>query len=407
MSAIASAGAVEITMPRLSDSMEEGTILRWLKADGDRVEAGDALAEIETDKAVAVYEAEVGGTVRIVVPEGGSARLGETIAFVGDGAGPVGAGPSPSPEPRNAAAPARPTRIAATPVARRIAAAAGVDLAAVTGTGPNGRIVRWDVARAAQSAADAAPAAPVPAPAVSPLATAPDPSASGRGDVTTQSLSRLQQTVARRMTESKTTVPHFQIQTEVVMDPVLELRDRVKDLGEPAPSVNDFVVKASALALARHPRANAAYRDGSFALFSRVNVGIAVAAADALVVPAIADADQKPVGRIATEARELARRVRDGSIQATELSGATFTVSNLGMFGMTAIWPVIDVPQAAILGVGATRAVLARDTLGEIVDRQVMTLTLSCDHRILYGADAAAFLSSIRELLEQPLRLLL
>jgi pyruvate dehydrogenase E2 component (dihydrolipoamide acetyltransferase) len=221
-----------------------------------------------------------------------------------------------------------------------------------------------------------------------------------------QELTRLQQVVARRMAEAKATVPEFQVQTEAAMDGVLALRAQLKAQGAAVvPSLNDFVVKACALALRAHPLANGSYRDGHFELHPRVNVGIAVAAQDALVVATITDADTRSLGEIAAEARRLAERVRSGEITPPELSGGTFTVSNLGMYGMTAITPVINMPQAAILGVGTTRATLAREG-GELVEHQLMTLTLSCDHRILYGADAARFLSAIRELLEQPLRLL-
>jgi pyruvate dehydrogenase E2 component (dihydrolipoamide acetyltransferase) len=208
------------------------------------------------------------------------------------------------------------------------------------------------------------------------------------------------------MSEAKATIPHFQVQTEVVMDPAVAFRAEIKNAGADPPSLNDLIVKAAALSLRAHPLANGSYRDGHFELHSRVNVGIAVAAQRTLVVPTIFDADQKSLGTIATVSRRLAERVRDGDVSPAELSGATFTVSNLGMYGMTAITPVINPPQAAILGVGATRGTLARVD-GEIVDRQLMTLTLSCDHRILYGADAAEFLSAIRDLLERPVRLAL
>jgi pyruvate dehydrogenase E2 component (dihydrolipoamide acetyltransferase) len=209
------------------------------------------------------------------------------------------------------------------------------------------------------------------------------------------------------MADAKATVPHFQVQTDVAMDSAIAFRHQIKDSGAKAPSFNDFIVKAAALALRAHPLANGAYRDGRFELYSRVNVGIAVAAENALVVPTIFDADQISLGAIADEARRLAARVREGSVTPPELSGATFTVSNLGMYGMTAITPVINAPQAAILGVGAMRTVLARVDDGEITEQRLLTLTLSCDHRILYGAEAAQFLSAIRELLEQPLRLAL
>jgi pyruvate dehydrogenase E2 component (dihydrolipoamide acetyltransferase) len=223
-----------------------------------------------------------------------------------------------------------------------------------------------------------------------------------------QPLTRLQQVIARRMAEAKSTVPHFQVETEVRMDAVVALRRELKAVaGErPAPSVNDVIVKAAALALREHPLANGSYRDATFELHARVNVGVAVAADDALVVPTVFDADTKSLGQIARDTRALAEKVRSGAIQAAELDGGTFTVSNLGMFGMTAITPVINPPQAAILGVGGVREVLARVD-GEIVDRSLLTLRLSCDHRILYGADAARFLARIRELLESPLELAL
>jgi pyruvate dehydrogenase E2 component (dihydrolipoamide acetyltransferase) len=203
------------------------------------------------------------------------------------------------------------------------------------------------------------------------------------------------------------TIPHFQMQTEATMDAAIAFRAELKGILEgEAPSLNDLVVKASALALRGHERANGSYVDGAFQLHKRVNVGVAVASQDALVVPVVQDADRKALGQIARETRRLAERVRLGQITPPELSGATFTVSNLGMYGMTQIVPVVNPPQAAILGVGAVREVLAR-AAGQIVERRLMTLTLSCDHRILYGADAALFLAEIRGLLEAPLQLAL
>jgi pyruvate dehydrogenase E2 component (dihydrolipoamide acetyltransferase) len=213
------------------------------------------------------------------------------------------------------------------------------------------------------------------------------------------------------MAEAKATIPEFQVQTEVEMGAAVEFRAQLKQLAssrdEPAPSLNDLIVKACALSLGRHPRANGSYADGAFELHDRVNVGVAVAAQDALVVPVIHDAGIKTLGQIAAIGRRLVESVRAGTITPPELSGATFTVSNLGMYGMTAITPVINPPQAAILGVGAIRDVLGRDAGGEIVDRQLLTLTLSCDHRILYGADAAQFLAAIKQLLESPASLAL
>jgi pyruvate dehydrogenase E2 component (dihydrolipoamide acetyltransferase) len=383
----------DLQMPRLSDSMEEGTILKWLKADGDDVAVGDELVEIETDKANMTHEAEMAGVLRIVAKEGETLPVGATIATVGES---NGAAPSPPPEPAAVeAAPPEPVvedrGLKASPVARRMAKELGVDLTTVKGTGPGGRITKSDIAPSEK------PPAPKAEPAVREGA---------KGSVETQELSRLQQTIARRMAESKATAPEFIVANEVEMDAAIAIRDEMKGLSDRVPSFNDFVIKAAATALREFPRANGAYRDGKFELYSRVNIGVAVAAQDALVVPTVLDADRKSLGQIGADVRELAEKVRAGTVTPPELSGGTFTVSNLGMYGMKRITPVINPPQAAILGVGemAPRAVV-RD--GRIVVRTMMDLTLVCDHRILYGADAAQFLARIKALLEAPLRLAL
>jgi len=400
----------ELTMPKLSDSMEQGTILTWLKADGEQVVEGEDLLEIETDKATVTHPAEAGGILEIIAPEGTALQVGAPIARLGAGdeadrsSNPVrsaveaNGGPSTPTTPIVSARESDGTAVRATPLARRVAKAHGISLEGVAGSGPLGRVTRGDVL----SKAGVAPSPPPPEPPVS----NERPGASGKGTVEVVEPSRLQSLIARRMAEAKAIVPHFQVQTEVAMDAAAVFREQLKDAGAGAPSFNDLVVKAAALALRDHPLANGAYRDGHFELHSRVNVGIAVAADHALVVPTIFDADQKSLGTIAAESRRLADRVRGGEVTPAELSGATFTVSNLGMYGMTSITPVINPPQAAILGVGALREVLARVD-GDIVDRRLMTLTLSCDHRILYGADAAEFLATIRELMEKPLRLAL
>jgi pyruvate dehydrogenase E2 component (dihydrolipoamide acetyltransferase) len=228
--------------------------------------------------------------------------------------------------------------------------------------------------------------------------------------VVVEELNRLQITVARRMAESKATIPHFYLQTEIDMTEAVDVRAQLKTLaGEerPAPTFNDMVVKASALALREFPRANGSYRDGQVELYGRVNVGIAVAARDALVVASIFDADRKSLGKIAAESRELAQKVRDGTITPPELSGGTFTVSNLGMFGVTNFAAVINPPQAALLAVGSLEPKAVVDAAGRIVARRRMGVTLACDHRILYGADGAQFLARIRELLEHPLSMAL
>jgi pyruvate dehydrogenase E2 component (dihydrolipoamide acetyltransferase) len=438
----------DVAMPRLSDSMEEGTILKWLKSDGDEVSRGEELVEIETDKANMTYESDQDGTLTIVAQEGDTLAVGATIARIGEGNGAAPAAPAEAeaqaeeggdkgatPETGTATAeaeredgganggppaeaPARPEpaeggngRIKASPVARRMARELGLELGQVQGTGPGGRIVKADVEAAAKGDGARAAAAPAEAPAEAP---APAPAVSGdaqtgKGETTTEDLTRLQQTVARRMAESKATAPDFVLNIDVDMEEAVELRKRIKAAapeGQAVPSFNDFVVKAAALALRDFPRANGAYRDGKFELYSRVNVGVAVAGQDALVVPTVFDADTKSLGQIATEARALAERVRTGQITPPELSSGTFTVSNLGMFGIQSFVAVINPPQAAILAVGAMAPTpVVRD--GEVVVRNIMRLTLSCDHRILYGADAAVFLGRIRERLENPLLLAL
>ena len=274
----------------------------------------------------------------------------------------------------------------------------GVELAQLEGSGPGGRIVKADVEAAAKDGGERRPAA---APA------AQRGEAGAKGEVEYQELTRLQQTVTRRMAESKATAPDFQLVAEVDMSAAVELRKRLKEVADPAPSFNDMVVKAVAVALREHRRVNGAYRDGKFELYSRVNVGIAVAGQDALVVPTIFDADQKSLGQIAKDARGLIEKVREGQITPPEVSGGTFTVSNLGMYGIDSFSAIINPPQAAILTVGALKKKAVPDERGRIVARDMMNLTLVCDHRILYGADGAEFLARVRELLESPLSLAL
>jgi pyruvate dehydrogenase E2 component (dihydrolipoamide acetyltransferase) len=460
--------ATDVVMPRLSDSMEEGTILRWIKSEGDEVAVGDELVEIETDKANMVYEADAAGTlIEISAQEGDTLPIGEVIARVGepgesggDGAGGHAEPEAPeeqeekapeeqeekpteatekaeeeAPEPEKPGAPAATAeppsttarqeqapgavparaepsgdgRVKASPIARRIARERGLDLAAISGSGPGGRVVKADVEQAAERPAAApAPEAPVPA-AAAPTAGARERPETAKGEVSTIELTKLQQTIARRMAESKATAPHFYLEAEVDMTRAVEGRAQLKAQaaeGEVIPSFNDMVVKAAALALRDFPRANGAYRDGRVEEYSRVNVGVAVAAQDALVVPTVFDADLKGLRQIAAESRALAQRVRDGQITPPELSGGTFTVSNLGMYGIRNFAAVINPPQAAILAVGsiAERPVV-RD--GEITTAHLMPLNLACDHRILYGADGAELLARIRELLEEPLALAL
>jgi pyruvate dehydrogenase E2 component (dihydrolipoamide acetyltransferase) len=256
-------------------------------------------------------------------------------------------------------------------------------------------VIRVDVERAAQGANGGDQTTARPAPAA-------EPALSAKGEATTHDLSRLQRTVARRMAESRATIPDFELRCEVDMSATVELRDRLRQIADPAPSYNDFIVKAAALALREFPRVNASYRDGAVEAYGRVNVGIAVAADEALVVPTIFDADRLSLGEIARKGRELASRVREGVISPAELAGGTFTVSNLGMFGTDSFSAVINPPQAAILAVGSLkpRALVLEN--GELAARPTIILTLACDHRVLYGADGARFLARVRELLEAP-----
>jgi pyruvate dehydrogenase E2 component (dihydrolipoamide acetyltransferase) len=448
--------ATDVMMPRLSDSMEEGTVLKWLVDVGGEVKRGEPLVEIETDKANMTYEADTDGVlIEVVAQEGETLPIGNVIARIGAAgeevrdAGSEARGngaqaqaeetseePDSEPEqaePEEAEAEEQPTeakapdtrhpapdtsdgngRVKASPVARRMAREMGVELSGLQGTGPGGRIVKADIEAAAKGGGIAVkerPAETEPAEAEEPRTPEPatgTPAADGaKGQTTTQELTRLQRTVSRRMAESKATAPDFELHMEIDMTGCVELRSRLKEVADPAPSFNDMVVKAVAGALREFPRVNGAYRDGQWELYSRVNVGVAVAAQDTLIVPTIFDADQKSLGMIAREARELIGKVRDGKITPPELSGGTFTVSNLGMYGIDSFTAVINPPQAAILAVGALKKKPVVDESGRIVARDMMGVTLACDHRILYGADGAEFLARVRQLLEQPLSLAL
>lgn len=412
-------------MPRLSDSMEEGTIVKWLVAQGDAVELGQPLVEIETDKATVTYEADESGVIlALYVREGALVPVGAPIAVLGEagdelitersagalatGAGadagasvsvapPItGAETSVSPGPPTAGAgatiPSPPVsaRAKASPLARRLASERGVDLAALNGSGPGGRVIRADVERAVAGPNGGA---------------APAPATGSKGEVTRHELTRNQGTVARRMSESRATVPDIELRREVDMTATASARGQLRDKVDPVPSYNDFIIRAVALALRDFPRVNGAYRDSGFETYSRVNVGMAVAAPDALVVPTIFDADTKSIAEIAVLSRELAARVRDGRISPADVSGGTFTVTNLGMHGVDSFSPVINPPQAAILAVGSVRPRPIVDESGAVVARPTVLLTLACDHRIVYGADGAAFLARLADLLERPVLL--
>jgi pyruvate dehydrogenase E2 component (dihydrolipoamide acetyltransferase) len=382
-----------LRMPRLSDSMGEATIVAWLKRPGETFLRGEPLVEVETDKATVVYEAEADGLLtEILVPEGVTASLGEPIATLAgeDGADEVRTTPETAPTVAElpVAAPARPDRAPrprATPVARRTAVQLGVAIHGLTGTGPGGRIRKLDVVRAGSSA----------------------PTDGLKGPTTVVQLSATGETIARRMAQSRAEIPSFDVVMDADMSTIVQLRKNGAELLEAVPSVNDFIVMAAAAALREHPAFNSSFVGGRSERHGRVNVGVAVATDDALLVPAVLDADVKPLAVIAAETRDLVRRARAKRLSPEELTASTFTVSNLGMFDVRSFNAVINPPQVAILAVGAvTRAPVETTTTG-VAFRDVASLTLTSDHRAVYGADAARFLGRIRQLLEHPLALFL
>jgi pyruvate dehydrogenase E2 component (dihydrolipoamide acetyltransferase) len=398
--------ASEVILPRLGQGMEAGTIVRWLKSEGDPVERGEPLFELDTDKVTQEVEAEASGVLlKIVVPEG-EVPVGTAIAYVGEagedvpeGTGtqpqqeeappeqvpvPAERAEAPAPEPATVAAAGNGGRIKASPLARRIACERGIDLAALSGTGPEGRIVAEDVERAAVAPAKAAPAA---APAVA-----------GAERV---ELTSLRKTIARRLTEAWT-VPAFQISMSADMTKSQELRALlVERYPDERPTVTDVLTKVCAIALMRHRGVNATFAGDAIELHPAANVGLAVATDRGLVVPVITGAESRTVAEIAAARADLVGRSRDGKLTAEDLEGGTFTISNLGMYGVEQFIAVLNPPQAAILAVGAIEdRPVARD--GAVVVRPMMTMTLTCDHRTIDGATAADFLRTVKDFLEEP-----
>jgi pyruvate dehydrogenase E2 component (dihydrolipoamide acetyltransferase) len=364
-----SAALVDIAMPKLSDSMEEAAILEWLKHPGDPVLRGEALVEVETDKATIVYEAETAGVlVEVIVSAGESARLGAVIARMSVDVGAPTHVQRGTPEPRGSAA---------TPVARRLAQQLQVSLADLSGSGYGGRIV----------AADVRAATPQLPPAV-------------RGRE--RRLTATQQTIARRMTDSRAAIPEFTIEMEISTERVAALRRDFKLARvEHVPSVNDVLVRATALALRAFPALNATYRHNIVVVNDTIDVGVAVATDDALVVPVVRRADEKSLQEIARETSRLLGAARARTAAPADFDGGTFTISNLGMFGVRRFNAIINSPQTAILAVGEA---IERPAVvdGRVVVRTAMDVALSCDHRVVYGAEAARFLGRLRELMEHP-----
>jgi pyruvate dehydrogenase E2 component (dihydrolipoamide acetyltransferase) len=427
----------DVTMPRLSDTMEEGTIATWLKQPGDQVKRGDVLAQVETDKATMDLTAFESGTLQEILAEPGTTvPIGQPVARIGTGAPPGEATPAagegaPAPPGAHRTQPASGAaedgaehangaagKLRASPMARHIAAEHGIDLSRLHGSGPLGRVIRADV-EAALAPADQSPQ---PAAATVPAQPAPEPTPSagaepGGREAQPQPveldgaervpLSQMRRTIARRMIESVSTTPHFYLTTTVDATELVALRAQLIAQAEAAGesfkvSLNDLILRAVAVALRRMPEVNVSYAEQELIRHAHVNLGIAVATDRGLMVPVIRDADQKSISQIARETRDLAERARDGKLQPADYRGGTFTVSNLGMFGIDFFTAVINPPEAGILAVGAVVREPA-EYQGQIALRERMHLTLSVDHRALDGAVGARFLQLLKKLLEQPL----
>jgi len=502
--------ATQVVMPKLSPTMEEGQLSRWLKKEGDKVSVGEPLAEIDTDKATMEAQALATGVLRkIFVNEGETVPLGAVIAIIGepdedisalvakagsseaqaenkqsiqesvkaggdgapvelarvvpDGArtqatiegeplkGDVG-GDAGSEQPQPASAggnrqPPPPTkqappathegngqgkqpsdgggRLIVSPLAARMAAESGINLQSLTGTGPSGRIVKRDIEAAisaGQQKTSAAPSVaappqpeqpapdaqttPAPQPAAAPQTATIKPAVEGASPYRDEPMSVMRGTIARRLVSSIGPVPHFFLTTEIEMDRAAELRRSLNELdAEIKTSLNDFIIKAAAVALVQHPMVNASFQDKSIRFYERADVGVAVAIDEGLITPVVRSADRKSVGQISREVRELAERARARKLAPEEYTGATFSVSNLGMFGIDEFTAVINPPEAAIIAVGAAQAKpVVRD--GEVVVRQIMRVTMSCDHRVIDGATGAKFLQTLKKILENPLLLM-
>jgi pyruvate dehydrogenase E2 component (dihydrolipoamide acetyltransferase) len=429
----------DVNMPKLSDTMEEGTIVEWKKKTGDEVKAGDVIAEVESDKATFDLEAESGGVLSILVEQGVPAKIGAPIATIGEAsaapakakAAPPAAAKPKEPEPAepepeaSSPPPAEPPKkvdakkvdeeepderapdgpspdgkgdglIKASPLAKRLATEMGVDLASLKGSGPDGRIVKEDVLAAAGTARPAERRRPEAAP------RAPGP------DVEVVEPSRMQATIARRMAEAKSTVPEFTVTVEARVDEAVSMRQQLKDSvpGADKVTMTDMLVRACALALRKFPEVNSSWVDGRFQRKRAINIGLAVAPSQGmgLLVPVVHDADAKDLIQISIESRQVIERARSGRPSEGDLSGATFSISNLGMFGVDEFVAIINPPEAAILAVGAIKDVPVVEE-GRIVPGKVMRMTLSVDHRVFYGATAAQFMAEVKRLIENPVTL--
>jgi pyruvate dehydrogenase E2 component (dihydrolipoamide acetyltransferase) len=430
----------EVIMPKMGDAMEEGTLVKWLKSEGDEVSEGDAIAEIETDKVTLELEAENSGTLaQLMADEGQDIPVGEAIAFIqgegeevperdgkaqeaeaaeeaqgeeGDGQAQA-ATATEAPEEETAEKPTTDGRadgrFRASPIVRRLAQENNLDLSKIEGTGPAGRIVERDV-RAAMERGDAqadgrAEVAPEAAPAPQPAAAAPEPT--GAPGTQIKEMPRMQRVIAERMTQSKQQIPHFYATVEVEMNELMALRKQLNEQLEEQGiklSINDFVMKACAVALKDYPNLNSLWTSQGIELHGQVDLAMAVALEAGLITPVIRDAANKTLSAISAASKDLAKRAREGGLKPEEYQGGTFTVSNMGMFGVESFAAIINPPQAAIVAVSSImqRAVFKDD---EVVPVNHMKLTLSADHRIANGAEGAQYMAEVKRLLEHPMTL--
>jgi pyruvate dehydrogenase E2 component (dihydrolipoamide acetyltransferase) len=431
--------ATNILMPALSPTMTEGTLARWLKKEGEAVKAGDVIAEIETDKATMEVEAVDEGVLgKILVADGtAGVKVNEPIAvLVEEGEAVPAAAPATPASPAAAAAPEPATpapatpapvanghaageeRIFASPLARRMAQQAGIALSGLKGSGPNGRIVKADI-EAARGGATHAAATPAPAASPTPAAPAPAPKpvAAAAAPVITAPHrlvpnSGMRKTIARRLTEAKQTIPHFYVSMDIELDALLKLR---AELNAKSPkdgpsayklSVNDFIIKAAALTLRRMPTVNASYTEDNVILYDDVDISVAVSIPDGLITPIIRRADQKGLAAISNEMKDLAKRARENKLKLEEFQGGGFSISNMGMYGVSEFAAVINPPQAGILAVAAgQQRPVVKD--GALAIATVMTCTLSVDHRVVDGALGAEWLAAFKAIVEEPLSLML
>jgi pyruvate dehydrogenase E2 component (dihydrolipoyllysine-residue acetyltransferase) len=414
----------KVVMEALSPTMEEGRLVKWTKAVGEPVKSGETLAEVETDKAVMELVARADGQLlQQVVPEGATVPVGDVVGYIGAPGESVGASPAASPQPPaptpSAAAISPPpaaaslaatpgavadaTRVKASPLAKRIARETGVDLTLLHGSGPGGRVVRKDLEGAA---------APVPRPTAPGLQLpSPGPMATSGAGYEDVPLTQIRKTIAKRLATSLGPVPHFFLTSDVDMERAAEAREALnRQLGEGQGqgkiSFNDIILKAVALALVKHRACNAWWQDDHIRYWTEVHLGMAVAVEDGLITPVLRNADRRPLSDIGTVARELAQRARERRLKPEEYTGSTFSVSNLGMFDIDEFTAVINPPEAGIVAVGAiVLKPVVQD--GQVTVRRRVRLTMSCDHRVIDGATGAAFLKTLKQMLENPLAMLL